>query len=72
MSSFKTIFYIELKNIRKTVITNDFSNPIVDEQIKRAIKNINSNCNGNNATSETTNINYFSEPRFTNTTNSMK
>ena len=35
ISSSKTIFYKELKNIKQTLISNGLSNYIVDEQIKR-------------------------------------
>ena len=41
MSSFKTIFYKQVKNIKKSLINNWFPNFIVDEQIKRMIKNVN-------------------------------
>ena len=44
ISLLKTIFS-KLKNIKQFLINNVFSSHIVDEQIKRAIKNINSNCN---------------------------
>ena len=37
----KTIFYKETKNIKQTLINNWFPNYIVDEQIKRMIKNVN-------------------------------
>ena len=40
MSSFKTIFYKEIKNIKQTLINNGFPINIVDEQIKREIKNV--------------------------------
>ena len=64
ISSIKIIFYSELKNF----LTN-----IVDEQIKRAMKNINSNCNGKNATSNNpTHIQQFFVTKCTNIMNSMK
>ena len=37
----KTIFYKEVKNIKHALINNGFPNYIVDEQIKRMIKNVN-------------------------------
>ena len=45
---FKTIFYKEIKSKKQTLINNVFSNYIVDEQIKRMIKNVsqqNKHCN---------------------------
>ena len=41
ISSSKAIFYKELKNIKQTLINNGFPNYIIDEQIKRTIRNIN-------------------------------
>ena len=41
ISSSKTIFYKEVENIKQALINNGFPNYIVDEQIKRIIKNIN-------------------------------
>ena len=41
ISSSKTIFYKEVKNIKQALIDNGFPNYIVDEQIKRMIKNVN-------------------------------
>ena len=38
ISSSKTIFYKEVKNIKQALIDNGFPNYIVDEQIKRMIK----------------------------------
>ena len=38
--SSKAIFYKEIKNIKQTLINNGFPNNIVDEQIKRMIKNV--------------------------------
>ena len=40
ISSSKTIFYKEVENIKQT-LNNGFPNYIVDEQIKRMIKNVN-------------------------------
>ena len=40
ISSSKTIFYKEIKNIKQTLINNWFTCYIVDEQIKRIIKNV--------------------------------
>ena len=37
----KTIFYEEVENIKQALINNGFPNYIVDEQIKRMIKNVN-------------------------------
>ena len=50
---YKAIFNSELKNIKQTFINNhnEYPNYIADQQIKRAIENINSNCNGYNTTS---------------------
>ena len=39
--SSKTIFYKEVENIKQALINNGFPNYIVDEQIKRMIKNVN-------------------------------
>ena len=41
ISSSKTIFYKEVDNIKQALINNGFPNYIVDEQIKRMIKNVN-------------------------------
>ena len=41
ISSCKTIFYKELENIKQTLINKCFPNYIVDEQIKRTIRNVN-------------------------------
>ena len=41
ISSSKTIFYKEVENIKQALINNGFPNYIVDEQIKRMIKNVN-------------------------------
>ena len=41
ISSSKTIFYKEVKSIKQALIDNGFLNYIVDEQIKRMIKNVN-------------------------------
>ena len=41
ISSSKTIFYKEVENIKQALINNGFPNYIVDEQIKRMIKNAN-------------------------------
>ena len=40
-SSSKTIFYKEIENIKQALINNGFPNYVVDEQIKRMIKNDN-------------------------------
>ena len=40
-SSSKTIFYKEVENIKQALNDNGFPNYIVDEQIKRMIKNVN-------------------------------
>ena len=48
ISSSKTMFYKELKNIKQTLINNGFPNYIVNEQIKPTIKNVsqqNEHCN---------------------------
>ena len=37
----KTIFYKDVENITQALINNGFPNYIVDEQIKRMIKNVN-------------------------------
>ena len=41
ISSSKTIFYKEVENIKQAFINNGFHNYLVDEQIKRMIKNVN-------------------------------
>ena len=41
ISSSKTIFYKEVENIKQALINNGFPNYIVNEQIKRMIKNVN-------------------------------
>ena len=41
ISSSKTIFYKEVENIKQALVNNGFPNYIVDEQIKRMIKNVN-------------------------------
>ena len=38
---YRNYFYKEVENIKKALIDNGFSNYIVDEQIKRTIKNVN-------------------------------
>ena len=40
ISSSKAIFYKEVENIKQALINNGFPNNIVDEQIKRMIKNV--------------------------------
>ena len=45
ISSSKTIFYKEVENIKQALINNGFPNYIVDEQIKRMIKNVNNKIN---------------------------
>ena len=48
ISSTKTIFYKEIKNIKQTPINNRFPKYIVDEQIKHIIKKVwqqNKHCN---------------------------
>ena len=50
--SFKTIFYKELTNIKQTLVNNNFSNKLVDQQIKLYLQNIHKNnntINNNNA-----------------------
>ena len=39
--SSKTIFYKDIENIKQVLINNGFPKYIVDEQIKRMIKNVN-------------------------------
>ena len=39
--SSKTIFYKGVENIKQALVNNGFPNYIVDEQIKRMIKNVN-------------------------------
>ena len=41
ISSSKTIFYKEVENIKQALINNGFPNNIVDELIKRMIKDVN-------------------------------
>ena len=41
ISSSKIIFYKEIENIKQALINNGFPNYIVEEQIKRTIKNVN-------------------------------
>ena len=41
ITSSRTIFYKEMENIKQALINNGFPNYIVDEQIKRTIKNVN-------------------------------
>ena len=41
ISTSQTIFYKEVENIKQALINNGFPNYIVDEQIKRMIKNVN-------------------------------
>ncbi len=48
ISFFKTIFHKEIKNIKQTLINNQFPNYIVNEQIKRITKYVsqqNKHCN---------------------------
>ena len=48
ISSSKTIFYKELTNIKQTLVNNNFSNKLVDQQIKLYLQNINKNNNTTN------------------------
>ena len=60
ISSSKTIFYKAVENIKQALINNGFPNYIVDEQIKRMIKNViqqNKHCT--TPPSQQTYINFF-------------
>ena len=66
ISSSKTIFYKEVENIKQALINNGFPNNIVDEQIKRMIKNVsqqNKDCT--TPPSQQTLINFFSVTKCT-------
>ena len=43
-----TIFYKELKNIKQILVNKNFSNDIIDQQIKPYFHNIQKNRNNNN------------------------
>ena len=63
ISSFKTIFYKELKNIKQTLISNGFPNYIVDEQIQPTIRNVSQqNKHGNTPTNNVIFIKLFFLP----------
>ena len=48
MPSSKTIFYKELKNIKQTIVNNNFPNKLINQQIKQYLHNIHKNSNYNN------------------------
>ena len=62
---------IRFWNIKQTLINNDFPNYIVDEQIKRSIKSINSDSKGNN-NQTSKDIQLIFVDRFANTMSATK
>ena len=73
ISSSKTIFYKEVENIKQALINNGFPNYIVDEQIKRMIKNINQqNKHCSTPPSQQTFIKLFTATKCTTIINQMK
>ena len=58
ISSSKTIFYKELKNIKQTFVNNNFANKIIDQQIKQYLHNIHKNSNNNNNNTNRINLYY--------------
>ena len=50
ISSSKKIFYKELKNIKQTLVNNNFPNKLINQQIKQYRHNIHKNSNNNNNT----------------------
>ena len=48
ISSSKTIFYQELKNIKQNSVNNNFPNKLIDQQINQYLHNIHKNSNKNN------------------------
>ena len=73
ISSSKTIFYKEVENIKQALINNGFSNYIVDEQIKRMIKNVNQqNKHCTTPPSQQTYIKLFIVTKCTTIINQMK
>ena len=47
--STKTIFYKRLKNIKQTLVNNNFPNKLIDQQIKQYPYNIHKNSNNDNS-----------------------
>ena len=73
--SSKTIFYKEVENIKQALINNGFPNYIVDEQIKRMIKNDNrQNKHSTTPLPQSTNIyqTFFTVTKCTTIINHMK
>ena len=73
ISSSKTIFYKEIENIKQALMHNGFPNYIVDEQIKRMIKNVNQqNKQCTTPPSQQTYIKLFTVTKCTTIINQMK
>ena len=73
ISSSKTIFYIEVENLKQALINYGFPHYIVDEQIKRMIKNVNQqNKHGSTPPSQQTFIKVFTATKCTIIINQMK
>ena len=72
ISSSKTIFYKEVENIKQALINNGFPNYIVDEQIKRMIKNVNQQNKQCTTPSSQQISNFFMVTKCTTITNPMK
>ena len=73
ISSSKTISYKEVENIKQALINNGLPNYIVDEQIKRMIKNVNQqNKHCTTPPSQQTFIKYFTATKCTKIINQMK
>ncbi len=45
---YNTIFNKELKNIKQTLVNNNFPNKLIEQQIKQYLHNIHKNNNSNN------------------------
>ena len=71
-SSSKTIFYKEIENIKEALINNGFPNSIVDEQIKRMVKNVNQQNEHYTTPSNQTYIKLFTVTKCTTIINLME
>ena len=61
LTSSKTIFFSELKNIKQTLLNNEFPNYFVDEQIRKTLHNIYHNENTRTLNSPNQNIYYCNQ-----------
>ena len=70
--SSKTMFYKDVENIKQALINNGFPNYIVDEQIKRMIKNVNQQNKHCTTPPNQQTLNFFTAIKCTTIINQMK